>query len=333
MPLEQRIGQLFMVGTDDPTPEESLQALVADNHIGSVLYLGAGPWTAALTREASATIAAWGGDVPVLLAADQEGGQIQRLDGSGFSDMPSAAQQGRMTPAALEAKWRGWGKELRDAGVLFDLAPVADVVPPGIDAQNAPVGALDSNFGTTRETVAASASAAVRGLTGARVASSLKHYPGLGRTDTNTDFGVAHDDATEATDVADYQAPMDAGASSVMISSSIYSEIDPGVPAVFSKKIINGLLREGQGWTKVVISDDLGAAQAVADVPVRERGLRFLQAGGDLVINADPAKITEMVDGVGDHAVADEAFAAEIDQHAARVLALKASVGLLQCSA
>lgn len=331
----QKVGQLYMVATTDTGVPESLASLVRDLHIGSVLYLGnrddAG---VADTAEQSATISALGEDsIPVIVAADQEGGLIQRLSGPGFSDIPSAAEQGTMDEDELRTSWETWGWEMARAGVRLNLAPVADTVPTDMVRSNAPIGALKRNFGTDPEEVADSVEAVVEGLADAGVASSLKHFPGLGRVTTNTDVGVAVDDVTTVDDayLEPFVAGMDAGASSVMVSSAIYTLIDPGVPAVHSSTIITGLLRETLGWDGVVVSDDLGAAGAMDSVPARDRGVGFLAAGGDLVINADPATIGEMIDATLERAASDQAFADGLDAHVARVLALKASVGLVEC--
>ena len=80
------------------------------------------------------------------------------------------------------------------------------------------------------------------------------------------------------------------------------------------------------GFTGVVIADDLGAAAAVKDVPAGERAIRFLRAGGDLVINADPSLTRSMVGGILDLARNDADFAAAVTEKAGRVLRLKASV-------
>lgn len=330
--LDQKVGQLFMVGTTDPT-EADITPLVTRYHLGSVLLLGGNGGTRTEVTTATARLVAAADDpAGLLVATDQEGGQVQRLKGEGFTRIPSATVQGTMTDSQLRQEWKDWGMELRDAGVRFDLAPVADVVTAADDASNAPVGQLDRNYGTDAATVGQKTSAVVQGLTDAGVASSVKHYPGLGKASANTDYGVAHDNRTTAADVSVFEPAMKAGASSVMVSSSIYQKIDPGVPAVFSSRIIDGLLRGSQGWDKAVVSDDLGAAAAVKSTPAAQRGVKFLRAGGDLVVNADPSTLPAMVAGVKQEAATDKAFAAALTTHVARVLELKQQVGLFSCS-
>ncbi|WP_420174193.1 glycoside hydrolase family 3 N-terminal domain-containing protein [Luteococcus sp. OSA5] len=331
MDVSAKVGQLFMVGTTSANIDD-LEPSLLKHQVGSVILLGntARPHdqTRRLTQQIQESSPS---QVPVLVASDQEGGQVQRLFGSGFDTIPSAKKQSQMGPAELTKAWAGWGKQMKSAGVAYNLAPVADVVTPQMESRNAAIGQLERNLGNDSKTVAINATAVVKGLSQAKVGSSLKHYPGLGTATVNTDFGVAKDPTTTLDDADSFLEPMEAGATSVMISSTIYEKIDPKNHAVFSSKVITEGLREKHGWAKVVISDDLGAAAAVKDVPASERGVRFIEAGGDIVIDADPASLDDMVGGVLERAEQDPAFAAQLDNHVTRVLQMKSELGEFDC--
>ena len=332
--LAEQVGQLYMMAIQVGTPVETAVVQMTDSQAGAVILLG--NWTGGLDSTAQYTQtlqAAAPPGRPVLVAADQEGGLVQRLSGPGFATIPSAVEQGTFPDAELRGSWQRWGRELRNAGVHFNLAPVADVVPAAEVWNNPPVGQLDRGFGSDPEQVARQVGLVIQGLSDARVASSIKHFPGLGRVSENTDFAVAHDSVSTGSDaeLLPFSAAIEAGASSVMISSAIYDQIDPANPAVFSSAIIEGILRERLGFDGVVISDDLGVAASVASYPVAERGTLFLQAGGDMVIVADAAAAQQMVDATLAVAQADPVFAAELATKVARLLALKQSYGLMNC--
>jgi len=91
-----------------------------------------------------------------------------------------------------------------------------------------------------------------------------------------------------------------------------------------------GLVR-GWGYQGVVISDDLGAAASVRTIPAGQRAVRFIAAGGDVVINADPSLVPAMTKALLAKAAKDPAFAARVTESAGRVLALKQSLGVFQC--
>lgn len=335
MTLAQRVGQLYMVGVSTTGLDEATASAIRDTHTGSAVLLGNSTAGAAAITTVVDDVAALGtAAVPVLVAVDQEGGRVQRLKGPGFSDIPAAVDQATLPEGGLRDAALGWGEELAAVGIHYNLAPVADVVPEAKASSNAPIGALKRNYGNDRETAARGVTEFVEGMTEAGLATSLKHFPGLGKVTENTDFGAAKD-----TDVVPgdedwsvFTAGIAAGASSVMVSSGVFENLDPKNEGVFSSVIVTDFLRGELGFDKVVIADDLGAAVAVKDIPAAERGTRFIRAGGDLAINADPGLLGGMVADTLSAAETDAAFAAQVAESAARVLGMKASVGLLECS-
>ncbi|MGB8382899.1 MAG: glycoside hydrolase family 3 N-terminal domain-containing protein, partial [Dermatophilaceae bacterium] len=123
-----------------------------------------------------------------------------------------------------------------------------------------------------------------------------------------------------------------AGASLVMVSSARYPRIDPANPAVFSPAVITGLLRTDMGYSGVVISDDVGVAEAVSDVPAGERATRFLAAGGDIVLTAQASTVPTMTSAINARVERDPGFAEQVQRSVGRVLALKEKMGLLHCT-
>jgi beta-N-acetylhexosaminidase len=114
-----------------------------------------------------------------------------------------------------------------------------------------------------------------------------------------------------------------------MMSTAIYSKIDPNHPAAFSPTIVGGILRGNLHFGGVIISDDLGAAQQVASFPVGQRAVDFIAAGGDLVLTIEPGQIATMTAAVLAQARASATFAAQVNAAALVVLEAKAKRGLL----
>lgn len=335
LPVADQVGQLFMLAVDTGGLDAGTRKALERDRIGSVVLLGNTEAGSAAVAELTGELATLEvGSSGMLVAVDQEGGQVQRLRGNGFTRIPPATKQGELAPDVLQTQAAQWGSELRAAGVRYNLAPVADVVPPELRYDNPPIGALDRHYGDTAAKAGPQVAAFVRGMREAGVATSLKHFPGLGKASANTDFDAATDDAVVPGDPdwAVFTDGIEAGADSVMVSSATYERIDPDHRAVFSSVVMTDQLRTGLGFDGVIISDDLGAAASVADVPAGERAVRFLTAGGDLVINADASVSDDMVQAVLEQAAADPDFAAQLTASAGRVLRLKASVGLTTCS-
>ncbi len=334
MTLAEQVGQLYMVAVSTRGLDAATSRAITETHTGSVVLLRNSTAGAAAITAVTEDVAALGTDaIPVLIAVDQEGGTVQRLKGPGFSNIPTAVDQAALPTGKLRAAAQGWGEELAAVGIHYNLAPVADVVPKDKQSSNAPIGALKRNYGNDRDVAARSVAEFTEGMGAAGIATSLKHFPGLGKVTTNTDFGAATD-----TDVVPgdkdwvvFTAGIDAGASSVMMSSAVFRNLDPDNEGVFSTIIIRDMLRGGLGFDKVVIADDLGAAAAVAGIPAAQRGTRFIRAGGDLAINANPAHLKAMVANTLAAAETNEGFASRVAESAARVLELKAEAGLLEC--
>ena len=331
---EEQVGQLFMLGVSTDGLDQATRSAVVDNRVGSVVLLGNSSAGQTAIRVLTAELGSLGtAALPLLVAADQEGGTVQRLKGEGFDDIPPARAQGGMDPVDLKVDAAEWGDQLKRAGVDYNLAPVADVVPESKRGTNEPIGKLRRDFGADPAEVADAVVAVVEGMSEAGVATSAKHFPGLGEVTTNTDFGAALDTDTtrESENLVPFRAAIEAGVSSVMVSSAVFEQIDPHNEGVFSSAIITDLLRGDLGFDGVVIADDLGAAKSVAEVTPGERAVRFFEAGGDLVINANPAIMSDMTEATVEKAEEDESFATRVEESTARVLQLKADAGLMTC--
>lgn len=339
MNVAQRIGQLFLMGlADDRLGPAELDA-IRSQHVGSVWFTAvtsigvAGVRLIADAIQAQASAGATAG-VGFFVAANQEGGLIQALQGLGFSTIPSALAQGGLSPQALETDALRWGQQLRAAGVNLDFAPVSDVVPPGTDATNQPIGVLRREYGHDPLTAGSHAAAFVAGMTEAGVATTAKHFPGLGRVASNTDFaaGVV-DDVTTASDpyLASFRTAIGAGVPFVMVALATYTRIDPAHLAAFSSMVIGRLLRGDLGFRGVIMSDSL-TATAVAAMPPGQRALDFLLAGGDLIVSRSAQATVAMVAALATRATTDPSFAGRVNEAALRVLEAKQAAGLLPCS-
>jgi beta-N-acetylhexosaminidase len=336
MSMSERVGQLLMVAVSSNGIGGSDAAIIERTRSGSVLLLGnstagmqATQGVVGEVRDASRSPEG----VKVMLAADQEGGLVQRLKGPGFARIPPAAAQAKQSDARLRRNASEWGRQLKEAGIDANLAPVADVVPTSMVWMNKPIGQLRRGYGRSPKTVAAKVTAFTEGMNQAGVATAVKHFPGLGRVRGNTDYMTrVVDRTTTRHDAAlgGFEAAINAGVDMVMVSSAFYSKIDDEHRAAFSTVIMGEMLRGDLGYSGVVISDDLAAA-AMRTLPPDERALRFIRAGGDLLIIGDAGLATTMASAIEDEADDDPDFAKQVSTSAARVVAMKERRGLARC--
>ena len=332
MSPEERAGQLLMIGTPVGEPR-TLSAAVTRYHLGGVFLAGRSKRSAEALR---ADIAALQGAAkpPLLVALDQEGGDVQTLQGNDFPAIPSALRLGGGSPATLRAAVGDSARRLAAIGVTMNLAPVADTVPAGLGEDNPPIGAFHRQYGSDPVKVAGAIRSVVRTSQADGVLTTLKHFPGLGRTRFNTDTTTKAVDTVATTKdpyLGPFAAGIDAGSAAVMVSSAAYPKLDNKGIAAFSEPIITGLLRHQLGFTGMVISDDLGAAAAARAVQPGDRAVRFVRAGGDLVLSIRPEDAAPMTAALIAAAKDSPQFARRVADAAAHVLGAKQKAGLLKC--
>jgi beta-N-acetylhexosaminidase len=330
MTLAQRVGQLFMVGTAATTAEPVTLDAITSLHVGNVFLSGRSQLGVSATSLVVAALraqitAASTARQPLIVATDQEGGEVQVLSGPGFAAMPTGVAQSSLDSGTLETSAAQWGAELAAAGVNMDLAPVVDLVPAA--RSNPPIGGFQREIGFTPAAIESHADAFRAGMAGSRVVTVLKHFPGLGHVTQNTDTaqGVVDNTVTSnGDDVAIYRAEIAAGAPCIMVSSAIYSKLDPASPAIFSRAVVTGLLRDSLGFKGVIISDDLSAAAQISGYSPADRAIDAISAGDDIVlVSSRPELAAEMVAAVLAKAESDPAFAAEVTTAARYVVELK----------
>jgi beta-N-acetylhexosaminidase len=331
MTQAQRVGQLFMAGVPSDGPTSTRLASLHRLAVGSVVLDGddsAGRHAVRTVTRPVVTKLRSAGVAP-FVSTDQEGGEVQRLSGPGFARIPSALVQGKMSPAALRAASTTWAQQLRRAGVSLNLAPVADAVPAKHARANQPIGHTDREYGHTPAQVAPHVVAVVHGMRDAQVATTVKHFPGLGRATGDTDTKHRVTDPTSRHDpyLRPFRAAIRAGAPFVMVSSATYPNIDPSQAACFSPTILTSMLRDDLGFRGVVISDDLAAASLHSRSP-RQRALRFLRAGGTMLLDTTPRQVTAMVHAVRDAVAAHPGFARTVKAAVMTDLIAKARAGL-----
>ena len=332
MSLDERAGQLIMAPMFAGGNPADLSALISTRHVGSVVLIG--NWnngTAAAKTAADALQSYAPSGNQLIVSTDQEGGQVQHLKGSGFDTMPSAVAQGQMSADTLRSSAKTWGGQLKQAGINIDLAPVLGTVQVK-RSSNAPIGALNRDFGLDSNGNAQHGIAFVEGMRDAGVGATVKHYPGLGAVTGNTDFtteGILDTTTTlDDEEIGAFNTTIkQAKPAMVMMSLATYQRIDSSAPAAFSSKIIDGTLRGSVGYDGVVISDSLSAA-AVSGIATKDLGVRLVDAGGDLACIGDTSYATPILDGIIARAQSDPAFAKKVTASATRVMTLKYQMGL-----
>lgn len=237
---------------------------------------------------------------PQLICVDQEGGRVQRFQ-EGYSALPPlegfhrlyASDPVRALALAEEHAWL-MASEIRATGVDLSFAPVVD-----LGRGNLAIG--DRAFSSDPDIVAEFTRAYVRGMHGAGMAATLKHFPGHGSVLEDTHFDVAVDDrpfeVIRDHDLVPFVAGIEARAEAVMLAHVTYPQVAPE-PAGYSPFWIRTVLRERMGFRGVVFSDDIGMAAAFSAGGVKQRIDAHLDAGCDVVLVCHPELVEESLAAV-----------------------------------
>ena len=309
--LRQRVGQVTISSFPGTAAPDYIRRRLRARETAGVILFGANGGDRAQWRRLTRSLQGAGGG-RALVMVDQEGGDIRTVGYAG----PPASQPFQGPPRSVRRAARAAGRQLRAAGIQVNLAPVADVPRPGS------VMATRSFAGDERG-IAARTRASIRGLGDARVAATVKHFPGLGGATVNTDDAPATVRVPLARDLVPFRAAVEEGVPLVMLSHASYPELDTRRIASQSRPIVTGLLRERLGFDGVIVTDSLEAEAVLARSGVADAAERSIRAGADLILMTGSASWNDVFPRLLAEARRDPAFRERIRASAARVLALK----------
>ena len=202
--LHEKIAGLMVVGFRGSTIGQAswLRVALRELGLGGVILLDRDQMTGAdrnvlSARQVTALIADLRAEASgrrIIVSVDQEGGVVTRLSPAhGFVAVASEAAIGMGTFAGAQLWGRGIARTLSSAGFDLNFAPVVDL---DVDPRSPAIGALDRSFSANPDIVVKMATAEIDAHRAAGVRTTLKHFPGIGSSTTNTDFGVADVTAT-----------------------------------------------------------------------------------------------------------------------------------------
>jgi beta-N-acetylhexosaminidase len=276
--LERQAAGLFTVGFYGKTVTGDLEGLLARG-VGGVIFfarnVGSADEVLELTRDIKRVA-----DRPLVLAIDQEGGQVARLR-EGFTEIPPMRAVGATGSATLARELgKLVGRELRAVGFDMNYAPVLDI---DTNPDN-PIIASRS-FGRTPELVTELGLSLAAGLQEVGVAACGKHFPGHGDTSQDSHLELPtlpHAmERLERVELAPFRAAARAGIASFMTAHVIFQAVDAKYPATMSRAVLTGILREKLGYDGVVVTDDVEMKAIADNYGVEEAVLLGLNAGVD----------------------------------------------------
>lgn len=316
--LRHLAARMLMVGFrgNQVTPDNPVVGYLKDTGVGAIILFdvdltnGGGYGTRNITsasqlKELTSDLQALSGH-PLLIAADQEGGYVQRLKPAyGWERIPTARHSGLGGPDSVRAAAALAAKQLAEAGVSLNLAPEADLL---IDSCPA-ISDLERAYSADPDSVGLLCRIFVDEHRRAGVATTLKHFPGHGSARSDSHHGFT--DVTQGwseKELKPFAALIKSGDADAIMTAHIFNRnLDADFPASLSHKITTELLRDSLGFEGVVITDDLYMEAVRDNYSVDEFIVDAINAGADLLcvgnnintgFEADrPRKLVEIITG------------------------------------
>ncbi len=291
MTLEQKVGQIMLVGFDGTTLTPELRDDLTQLHIGGVIFYDrniTSPQQVAQLNLDFQNLLQANGDPALFITIDQEGGIVARLkEDKGFTEFP-----GQMAIAATGSTDNARRIAQAISGELLALGFNMDLTPD-LDVNNNPANPVIGvrSFGSDPARVAEYGVAFIEAMQGADVIAIGKHFPGHG--DTGIDSHVAlptvpHDRARlEAVEFVPFKAAMKANVAGIMSAHITFPAIDPtpGLAATLSPKVLTDLLRGEMQYDGLVMTDELTmGAIAASGYPAPQAASASLRAGADILL-------------------------------------------------
>ena len=293
MTLEEKIGQMMFVGIHGTTLTETTKNDLASIHAGGVILFDRNMETREQVKalnSALKNLALNSYSLPLFLSVDQEGGLVTRMKQKAYA-APSATEISRGKPEDAYTHANKTGQDIRELGFNLDFAPVLDISSR----------MHGRTYGTTPQQVTSFGEQACRGLRDSGILFTIKHFPGMGRseTDPHTDKSVVNvsrqtilqEDLLPFRHIID-QYPHHQFI--VMAGHIRYPAFDAN-PASLSPVILKQLLRSQLGYQGIVITDDLDMGAVSEGYKPEEIGIVAIQAGTDILLSCHEPEIQQRI--------------------------------------
>ncbi|HPW41611.1 MAG TPA: beta-N-acetylhexosaminidase, partial [Bacillota bacterium] len=333
MTIEEKAGQLLIVGFPGDTKKEALQDYI-DRLKVSGFILFSRNYTDfdslyALARSLK-EMNSLNNPLPLFISIDEEGGTVSRLP-KGGTRFPDARKVGKAGEPGLTYKaGQTIAKELKAAGINLNFAPVLDIVESGENKL-----LIKRSYGSTPEVVSLHGTSFISGLQSEGVTAVPKHFPGHGNTsqDSHSTLPVIDTDkaAMQSRELVPFKAAIDAGLDAVMVGHIAFPKLDPtGLPASMSSYFLTDVLRKDLGFGGISISDDIEMQGYISSKDtVEECVISSFNAGLDIFLIGHTKAIQDQVykallDGCRDGRISEE----RLNESVLRIIKAKLKNGL-----
>lgn len=329
--LEEKIGQMMIVGIPGTSADTTALDMVRKYHVGGIIHFDRNLADLEQTQKLNLTLQGQAAEsvhpIPLFICVDQEGGAVARMR-EYLPVAPSAAAIGAQGNPQVAKDWAVRTAEgLQKAGFNVNFAPVADL---GFTNNR--------SYGTEVEQVLPFVKAAVEGYASSNLMCSIKHYPGIGRAMIDPHLDTSRVEASQqellATDMAPFRTMVQDVPNDnfmIMVSHLVYPAFE-AVPSSVSRVLLTDVLRQQWGYKGIIITDDMAMGGLANVYTAEQMGVLAVQAGVDILLSCDgnPAMTYTIYNNVLTAAKNGTIPLERIDASVERILTIKAHRNLLK---
>lgn len=328
MTLEEKIGQLLIVGFPQETDEDAIDEYINDFKVSGFILFNRNykdfdslyKLVNDLKEKNSLR-----NPLPLFISIDEEGGTVSRLP-KGGTHFPDARLVGAAEdPELTYNTGKVIGRELKASGINLNFAPVLDIVS---SSENKLL--IKRSYGSTAESVSLHGISFINGLQSEGVIAVPKHFPGHGSTTTDSHGKLPviniDEDKMQSRELVPFKAAVNSGADAIMIGHLAFPKLDPsGLPATMSGYFLTDILRREMGFMGIAVSDDMEmSGYSNGNAPIEECVLTSFNAGLDVFVIGHTKSIQERVlkalkDAYGDGRISEE----RLNESVLRIIKLK----------
>ena len=323
MTLDEKIGQMLMVGIDGTEVDDDFKEFAEEYKFGTVILFGKNITSAEQLVNLTNSIKSTAGDIPYIIGMGEEGGLVTRLPDDVLS-MPSALTiaGSEDTEYCYNAGYQ-IGTQITSFGLHTVFSPVLDIWS---NPDNTVIG--NRAYGKTSDDVCKYGIADMLGLKATGAIPVAKHFPGHGDIETDSHYGLPLVTKTKEelwqSELLPFKSAIENGVPMIMAAHILCTELDENYPASMSKNIITDLLRDEMGFEGVVITDDLTMGAISESYSFGDAAVLSINAGCDILsicFGKDNVKqaVKAIKEAVENGAITEE----RIDESVRRILKLK----------
>lgn len=286
MTMEEKVGQMLMIGFEGTQVNDQTRNFMQENHIGGVILFERNITDSKqllnLNRELK-ELNADSQDIPLFISVDEEGGVVSRMPPK-IVNLPDSKEIGDHNNSELAYQvGEAIGERVNAFGFNVTMAPVMDV---NSNPDNPIIG--KRSFGNNKEIVSKMGIEEMKGIQSKGIIPVIKHFPGHGDTDVDSHLGlpVVHNslESIREMELVPFQKAIDHQADMTMVAHILLPEIDNEDPASLSKNVVTTILRGELGFDGVAITDDMTMGAILENYDIGDATVKAVQAGNDIVL-------------------------------------------------